>query len=154
EFELRPKDASIVKELPQKNWKDSGWLAARNRWPIYQRPLNIYEVHLSSWRQHEDGSWYTLSELQEELIPYVKEMNYTNIEFMPLMDLPLHASCCYQSTGFFSTSSTFVTIEEFQDFVEAAHQEGIGVLMDWVPGHFNRNDYGMAYYDGTPQFEY
>lgn len=154
EFEVRPKDASIVKELPQKNWKDSGWLAARNRWPIYQRPLNIYEVHLSSWRQHEDGSWYTLSELQEELIPYVKEMNYTHIEFMPLMEHPLDASWGYQSTGFFSISSKFGTIEEFQDFVEAAHQEGIGVLMDWVPGHFNRNDYGMAYYDGTPQFEY
>lgn len=154
EFEVRPKDASIVKELPKKKWQDSGWLASRNRWPIYQRPLNIYEVHLSSWRQHEDGSWYTLPELQKELIPYVKKMNYTHIEFMPLMEHPLDASWGYQTTGFFAISSKFGTIEEFQDFVEAAHKEGIGVLMDWVPGHFNRNDYGLAYYDGTPQFEY
>jgi len=154
EFEVRPKDASIVKELPKKKWKDSGWFAARNRWKIYDRPMNIYEVHLSSWKQHEDGSWYTIPELQEELIPYVKNLGYTHIEFMPLMEHPLDASWGYQPTGFFAISSKFGTIEEFQDFVEAAHKEGIGVLMDWVPGHFNRNDYGMAYYDGTPQFEY
>ena len=154
EFEVRPKDASIIKELPEKKWGDNSWLASRNRWPIYQRPLNIYEVHLSSWRHHEDGSWYTIPELQEELIPYVKKMNYTHIEFMPLMEHPLDASWGYQSTGFFAISSKFGTIEEFQNFVEAAHKAGIGVLMDWVPGHFNRNDYGMAYYDGTAQYEY
>lgn len=154
EYEVRPKDASIVKELPDKKWKDSGWLAARNRWEVYNRPLNIYEVHLSSWKHHEDGAWYTIPELQEELIPYVKNLGYTHIEFMPLMEHPLDASWGYQPTGFFAISSKYGTIEEFQNFVEAAHKEGIGVLMDWVPGHFNRNDYGMAYYDGTPQFEY
>ncbi|MEY8292504.1 1,4-alpha-glucan branching protein GlgB [Carnobacteriaceae bacterium 52-44] len=154
EYEVRPKDASIVKELPNKKWKDSGWLAARNRWEVYNRPLNIYEVHLSSWKHHEDGAWYTIPELQEELIPYVKNLGYTHIEFMPLMEHPLDASWGYQPTGFFAISSKYGTIEEFQNFVEAAHKEGIGVLMDWVPGHFNRNDYGMAYYDGTPQFEY
>ena len=154
EFEVRPKDASIVKELPQKNWEDVGWLASRNRWPIYSRPLNIYEVHLSSWKHHEDGSWYTIPELQEELIPYVKNLGYTHIEFMPLMEHPLDASWGYQLTGFFGLSSKYGTIEEFQNFVEKAHQEGLGVIMDWVPGHYNRNDYGMAYYDGTPQYEY
>lgn len=154
EYEVRPKDASIVKELPNKKWKDNGWLAARNRWEVYNRPLNIYEVHLSSWKHHEDGTWYTIPELQEELIPYVKNLGYTHIEFMPLMEHPLDASWGYQPTGFFAISSKYGTIEEFQNFVEAAHKEGIGVLMDWVPGHFNRNDYGMAYYDGTPQFEY
>lgn len=153
-FEVRPKDASVVKELPKKEWKDSGWLAARNRWPSYDRPLNIYEVHLSSWRQHEDGSWYSIPELQDELISYVKELGFTHIEFLPLMEHPLDASWGYQPTGFYGLSSKFGTIEEFQNFVEAAHQEGIGVIMDWVPGHFNRNDYGLAYYDGTPQFEY
>src|SRR5699024_9157541 len=109
EFEVRPKDASIIKELPEKKWGDNSWLASRNRWPIYQRPLNIYEVHLSSWRHHEDGSWYTIPELQEELIPYVKKMNYTHIEFMPLMEHPLDASWGYQSTGFFAISSKFGT---------------------------------------------
>lgn len=154
EFEVRPKDASVVRELPKKNWKDGRWLARRNRWPVYNRPLNIYEVHLSSWKHHEDGSWYTIRELQNELIPYVKKMGYTHIELMPLMEHPLDASWGYQATGFFAVSSKFGTMEELQDFVEAAHQEGIGVIMDWVPGHFNRNDYGMAYYDGTAQYEY
>ncbi len=154
EFEVRPKDASVVKDLPEKDWSDSGWIAARNRWPVYDRPMNIYEAHLSSWKHHEDGSWYTIPELQEELIPFVKEMGYTHIEFMPLIEHPLDASWGYQPTGFFALSSKFGTMEEFQDFVDAAHQEGIGVIMDWVPGHFNRNDYGMAYFDGTAQYEY
>ncbi len=154
EFEVRPKDASIVKELPKKEWTDSGWMATRNRWPVYDRPMNIYEVHLSSWKQHEDGSWYTIPELQAELIPYVQEMGFTHIEFMPLMEHPLDASWGYQPTGFYALSSKYGTMEEFQDFVEEAHNQGIGIIMDWIPGHFNRNDYGMAYYDGTAQFEY
>lgn len=154
EFEVRPSDASVVKTLPKKEWKDGSWMAHRNRNPIYKRPLNIYEVHLSSWKHHEDGSWYTIKELQEEMIPYVKKMGYTHIQFMPLMEHPLDASWGYQITGFFALSSKFGTIEEFQDFVEECHQEYIGVIVDWVPGHFNKNDYAMPYFDGTPQFEY
>lgn len=129
-------------------------MANKKRFSIYERPLNIYEVHMSSWKHHEDDSWYTIPELQEELIPYVKEMGYTHIEFMPLVEHPLDASWGYQATGYYAISSKFGTLEEFQQFVETAHQSNIGVIMDWVPGHFNRNDYGMAYYDGTPQFEY
>ena len=154
EFEVRPSDASIVKDLPDKSWKDTSWLATRNRWPVYNRPLNIYEVHLSSWKHHEDGSWYTIPELKNELIPYIRDLGYTHIEFMPMVEHPLDASWGYQATGFFAVSSKYGTIEEFQDFVEEAHKEGLGVIMDWVPGHFNRNDYALAYYDGTPQFEY
>ncbi|GEK90426.1 1,4-alpha-glucan branching protein GlgB [Alkalibacterium kapii] len=154
EFEVRPNDASVVRDLPDKKWKDGLWMANRKRLKLYDRPLNIYEVHMSSWKQHEDGSWYTISELKEELIPYVKKMGYTHIEFMPLMEHPLDASWGYQATGFYALSSKYGTIEEFQEFVETAHQENIGVIMDWVPGHFNRNDYGLAYYDGTAQFEY
>lgn len=154
EFEVRPKDASVVKDLPKKHWKDGLWMANRRRLEIYSRPLNIYEMHLSSWKQHEDGTWYTIKELQDELIPYVKKLGYTHIEFMPLMEHPLDMSWGYQTTGFFGLSSKFGTMEDFQDFVEAAHQANIGVLVDWVPGHFNRNDYGLAYFDGTPQFEY
>jgi 1,4-alpha-glucan branching enzyme len=154
EFEVRPNDASVVKELPNKEWEDNSWLATRNRWPVYDRPMNIYEVHLSSWKHHEDGSWYTITELKEEMIPYVRDLGYTHIEFMPVMEHPLDASWGYQATGFFAVSSKFGTIEEFQDFVEEAHKEGLGVIMDWVPGHFNRNDYAMAYYDGTAQYEY
>lgn len=153
-FEVRPKDASVVKFLPDFKWQDQSWLASRKRWPIYDRPLNIYEVHMSSWRHHDDGTWYTFADLARELIPYVKELGYTHIEFMPLMEHPLDASWGYQPTGFFGVSSKYGTIEEFQAFVNEAHQQGIGVLMDWIPGHFNRNAYGMEYFDGTPQFEF
>ncbi|MFL2061505.1 1,4-alpha-glucan branching protein GlgB [Marinilactibacillus psychrotolerans] len=153
-FEVRPKDASVVRALPEKKWTDGVWMASRKKRAIYEKPLNIYEVHLSSWKQHPDGSWYTIKQLQDELIPYVKEMGYTHIEFLPLMEHPLDASWGYQVTGFYAISSKFGKMEEFQNFVEAAHKENIGVIMDWVPGHFNRNDYGLAYFDGTPQFEY
>ncbi|MBM6614455.1 1,4-alpha-glucan branching protein GlgB [Desemzia sp. RIT804] len=154
EFEVRPKDASVIKELPQKKWRDGLWMASKKRFPIYERPLNIYEVHISSWNRHEDGSWYSIPELQMELIPYVKEMGYTHIEFLPLMEHPLDASWGYQATGYFAFSSKFGTLEEMQDFVEAAHLANIGIIMDWVPSHYNKNDYGMAYFDGTPQYEY
>lgn len=153
-FEVRPKDASVVKFLPEKDWQDHTWMNARRRWPVYDRPVNIYEVHLSSWRHHGDGSWYSIDELATELIPYVKDMGYTHIEFMPLMEHPLDASWGYQPTGFYALSSKYGYMEQLQNFVERAHQAGIGVIMDWIPGHFNRNDYGLAYYDGTPQFEY
>lgn len=154
EYEVRPKDASIVKSLREKEWSDGLWFANRDRFEIYERPLNIYEVHLSSWKHHEDGSWYTITELKDEMIPYVREMGYTHIQFMPLMEHPLDASWGYQITGFYALSSKFGTAEEFQDFVEECHKQNIGVLVDWVPGHFNRNDYAMAYFDGTPQYEY
>ncbi|MER2109706.1 MAG: 1,4-alpha-glucan branching protein GlgB [Desemzia incerta] len=154
EFEVRPKEASVIKELPQKKWRDGLWMANKKRFPVHERPLNIYEVHMSSWNRHPDGSWYTIPELQAELIPYVKENGYTHIEFLPLMEHPLDASWGYQATGYFAFSSKFGTIEEMQDFVEAAHLANIGVLMDWVPSHYNKNDYGMAYFDGTPQYEY
>lgn len=154
EFEVRPKEASVIKDLPQKKWRDGLWMANKKRFPTHERPLNIYEVHMSSWNRHPDGSWYTIPELQAELIPYVKENGYTHIEFLPLMEHPLDASWGYQATGYFAFSSKFGTIEEMQDFVEAAHLANIGVLMDWVPSHYNKNDYGMAYFDGTPQYEY
>ncbi|WP_051237722.1 1,4-alpha-glucan branching protein GlgB [Lacticigenium naphthae] len=154
EFEVRPKDSSVIKFLPQKKWNDGIWLANRKRLTVYERPLNIYEVHMSSWKHHEDGSWYSITDLKNELIPYVKSMGYTHIEFLPLVEHPLDASWGYQATGYFAISSKFGTMEEFQEFVDTAHQENIGVIMDWVPGHFNKNDYGMAYFDGTSQFEY
>ena len=154
EYEVRPKDASIVRELPKKDWTDTSWMASRNRWPVYDRPMNIYEVHLSSWKRHDDGTWYTITDLKNELIPYAKEMGYTHIEFMPLSEHPLDMSWGYQTTGFYALSSKYGTMEEFQAFVDEAHNQGLGVIMDWVPGHFNRNDYAMAYFDGTPQFEY
>src|SRR5699024_8958336 len=135
EFEVRPKEASVVRKLPEKKWRDNLWMANRKRLKTEKRPLNIYEMHISSWKRHEDGSFYSIKELQETLIPYVKEMGYTHIEFLPLMEHPLDESWGYQAVGYFAFSSKYGTMEDFQDFVEAAHFENIGVIMDWVPGH-------------------
>ncbi len=154
EFEVRPKDATIIKRLPQREWQDQEWMEKREKNSIYRQPVNIYEVHLSSWKHHDNGDWYSISELEEELIPYAKEMGYTHIQFMPLMEHPLDASWGYQITGYYGFSSKYGKMEDFQQFVETCHLNGIGVLVDWVPGHFNRNDYALAYFDGTPQFEY
>lgn len=152
-FERPPKDSSIVWDNPSHTWQDEEWMSARKTRNHSQSPLHIYEVHASSWRKHPDGRDYTFAELAETLIPYVKQMGYTHIEFLPLMDHPLDASWGYQVTGFYAISATYGTLDEFKVFVDRAHQEGLGVIMDWVPGHFSRNANGLAYYDGTPTFE-
>lgn len=153
-FEIAPKDATVVWGLEDFEWSDQVWMNQQWRKNSVNAPLNIYEVHASSWRRHPDGRTYTFAELAESLIPYVKEMGYTHIEMMPLMDHPLDASWGYQITGYYAVCGRYGTLEEFKDFVNQAHQAGIGVIMDWVPGHFCRNANALAYYDGTPTFEY
>lgn len=153
-FEIAPKDASVVWDLYDFEWKDKAWLNRRARSDKYKSPLQIYEIHGTSWKQHEDGSYYSFSELADELLPYVKKMGYSHIEFMPLMDHPLEASWGYQITGYFAVGGRFGTNEEFKEFVNQAHQAGVGVIMDWVPGHFCRNANALAYFDGTPTYEY
>lgn len=153
-FEIAPKDATVVWGLEEFEWSDQVWMNQQWRKNSVHSPLNIYEVHASSWRRHPDGRTYTFAELADSLIPYVKEMGYTHIEMMPLMDHPLDASWGYQITGYYAVCGRYGTLEEFKDFVNQAHQAGIGVIMDWVPGHFCRNANALAYYDGTPTFEY
>ena len=153
-FEIAPKDATVVWSLEDFEWSDQVWMNQQWRKNSVHSPLNIYEVHASSWRRHPDGRTYTFAELADSLIPYVKEMGYTHIEMMPLMDHPLDASWGYQITGYYAVCGRYGTLEEFKDFVNQAHQAGIGVIMDWVPGHFCRNANALAYYDGTPTFEY
>ena len=153
-FEIAPKDATVVWGLEDFEWSDQVWMNQQWRKNSVHSPLNIYEVHASSWRRHPDGRTYTFAELAESLIPYVKEMGYTHIEMMPLMDHPLDASWGYQITGYYAVCGRYGTLEEFKDFVNQAHQAGIGVIMDWVPGHFCRNANALAYYDGTPTYEY
>ena len=154
-FEIPPKDATVVWDLDEDyDWQDQSWLASRARRNLYENPLQIYEIHATSWKRHSDGSYYSFAELAEELIPYVIEMGYTHIEFMPLMDHPLEASWGYQITGYFAVGGRFGSNEEFKHFVNLAHQAGLGVLIDWVPGHFCRNANALAYFDGTPTFEY
>lgn len=153
-YEKRPGDAAVLYTISEKKWKDGLWQGRKKRSSTFKRPLNIYEVHASSWKHHDDGTPYTFKELKEELVPYVKEMGYTHVEFMPLMEHPLGTSWGYQLIGYFALSSYYGTPEEFQDFVEECHKNNIGVFVDWVPGHFCINDDTLPYYDGTPTFEY
>ncbi|GIO23575.1 1,4-alpha-glucan branching protein GlgB [Oceanobacillus sp. J11TS1] len=153
-FEKRPGNAAVIHHVPEKKWKDGLWFGRKKRSNFFKRPINIYEVHASSWKHHEDGTPYSFADLKEELIPYVKEMGYTHIEFMPLMEHPLGASWGYQLIGYFALSSYYGTPKEFQDFVEECHRNNIGVFVDWVPGHFCINDDALPRYDGTAQFEY
>lgn len=153
-YEVPPKDASIIQDLPDKKWTDGTWLANKKRRSSNKKPLNIYEVHVASWRKHADGRPYSFNELAETLIPYVKEMGYTHIEFMPVMEHPLEASWGYQISGYFAVAARFGNVLEFRDFVEEAHKNNVGVIIDWVPGHFCKNDYALPYYDGTPTYEY
>ena len=153
-LEPRPGTGAVIRKKKVKKWKDGLWMGRRKRFGFQKRPVNIYEVHASSWKLKEDGQPYTFKELKEELIPYLVKMNYTHVEFMPLMAHPLGMSWGYQLMGYFAFEHTYGTPEEFQDFVEACHQNNIGVLVDWVPGHYTQNDDALAYFDGTPTFEY
>lgn len=153
-FEARPGTGAIVRVRRERKWKDGLWMGRRKRFGFQKRPVNIYEVHASSWKLREDGSPYTFRELKEELIPYLEKMHYTHVEFLPLMAHPLGMSWGYQLMGYFALEHTYGSPEDFQDFVEACHRHNIGVLVDWVPGHFTQNDDALAYYDGTPTFEY
>lgn len=153
-LEPRPGTGAVIRKKKTKKWKDGLWMGRRKRFGFQKRPVNIYEAHASSWKLKEDGQPYTFKELKEELIPYLVKMNYTHVEFMPLMAHPLGMSWGYQLMGYFAFEHTYGTPEEFQDFVEACHQNNIGVLVDWVPGHYTQNDDALAYFDGTPTFEY
>ncbi len=153
-FEKRPGTAAVLHTIEEKKWKDGLWRGRQKRSHSFQRPINIYEVHASSWRHKADGTPYRFSDLSRELIPYVKEMGYTHIEFMPLMEHPLGMSWGYQTTGYFALSSYYGTPEELQEFVESCHLNNIGVFIDWVPAHYCANEDALPYYDGTPTFEY
>ncbi|ATW28211.1 1,4-alpha-glucan branching protein GlgB [Candidatus Formimonas warabiya] len=149
--EFRPHTASIVCELTDYPWEDMGWQMHKR--PPYQRPLNIYEVHLGSWRKRA-GEFFTFRELAAELVDYVGEMGYTHVELLPLTEHPYDGSWGYQGTGFFSVTSRYGTPHDFMFFVDRCHQKGIGVILDWVPGHFCTDEHGLRCFDGTFLYEY
>lgn len=153
-LENRPSTGAILQKAVTRKWKDGLWMGRRKRFGFKERPVNIYEVHAGSWKTDESGNPYTFERLREELIPYLVEMNYTHVEFLPLMAHPLGMSWGYQLMGYFAFEHSYGTPEAFKDFVEACHLHNIGVIVDWVPGHFTQNDDALAYYDGTPTFEY
>ena len=153
-MEKRPNTGSIIKTIPEKNWKDGLWRARRKKLGFKERPVNIYEVHAGSWKRNDDYSSYTFKQLKEELIPYLVEMNYTHVEFMPVMAHPLGLSWGYQLMGYFALEQTYGSPEEFQDFVEECHLNNIGVIVDWVPGHFCKDAHGLYRFDGSACYEY
>ena len=150
-MKLRPDGRSIIAERPN-GFADEKWLAQCSK--NYDKPLNIYEVHMGSWRQKEDGSWYTYAELAELLPAYCKKYGYTHLELMPLAEYPFDGSWGYQTTGFFAPTSRYGTPDELAQFINACHKQGIGVILDFVPVHFAVDEYGLKEFDGTPLYEY
>ncbi|MEK6538963.1 MAG: 1,4-alpha-glucan branching protein GlgB, partial [Nitrospirota bacterium] len=154
--EVRPNNASIVCDIDKYNWGDTEWLTIRQHKDLHQSPVSIYEVHLGSWkRKGGSGDGYlTYRELAHDLIAYVKEMGFTHIELLPIAEHPFDASWGYQVTGYFAPTSRHGTPEEFMYFVDHCHQNGIGVILDWVPGHFPKDAHGLAWFDGTALYEH
>ena len=152
--ELRPDSASIVYEPKEFKWTDEKWIKYRNNINVLEEPLNIYEVHLGSWRTREDGEFLTYEEIAKKLPKYVKEMGYTHVEIMPLVEHPLDASWGYQGTGYYSPTSRYGKIEGLKKLIDKLHELNIGVIMDWAPGHFCKDSHGLYKFDGTPTYEY
>ena len=149
-----PLTASVVWELDHE-WKDADWLKARIEKNQLDKPISIYEVHLSSWRKKSEGNrWLTYEELSHELVPYVKEMGFTHIELMPVMEYPYDPSWGYQITGYFAPTSRFGEPGDFMKLIEAFHREGIAVILDWVPSHFPDDKHGLGLFDGTHLYEH
>jgi 1,4-alpha-glucan branching enzyme len=153
-FERRPGTSPRVCGPADHAWQDAGWLENRKNWDWLHAPINVYEMHAGSWKRHPDGRFYTYRELAENLIPYVLDMGYTHIELLPVSEHPLDESWGYQATGYFAPTSRYGTPDDFRAFVDACHQAGIGVILDWVPAHFPQDDWALAHFDGTALYEH
>ncbi|HZJ32520.1 MAG TPA: 1,4-alpha-glucan branching protein GlgB [Vicinamibacterales bacterium] len=156
-FEVPPNSASIIWTEGRYEWGDQEWLRDRPSFAgWHERPMSIYEVHLGSWRRipEEGNRFLSYRELAETLVPYVREMGYTHIELMPVMEHPFSGSWGYQVIGFFAPTSRFGTPDDFRYFVDQCHRHGVGVILDWVPGHFPKDHHGLAYFDGTALYEH
>jgi 1,4-alpha-glucan branching enzyme len=155
-WEKKPLTASITWNFEYK-WKDSDWMATREKHNSLNSPYSIYEVHLASWMRpdpFDEESYFTYWEIAERLVPYVKEMGFTHVEIMPVMEYPFDGSWGYQGTGYFAPTSRFGHPEEFMAMIDAFHKEGIGVILDWVPSHFPYDSHGLFMFDGTHTYEY
>jgi 1,4-alpha-glucan branching enzyme len=154
--EKPPHTASVTADLGQYAWRDAEWMAARRERNPLEEPMAIYEVHAGSWRRNplEGHRSLTWRELAAELVPYVKGMGYTHVELLPVMEHPFDGSWGYQVTGYFAPTSRYGTPDDFRFFIDECHQAGIGVILDWVPGHFPRDDHGLRRFDGTALYEH
>ena len=153
--ECPPQTASVIYE-PQYQWKDQQWFAQRRQQDFSKQPMSVYEVHLGSWRRNGHGpeGFYSYREMAESLVPYVKEMGYTHVEFMPLMEHPFYGSWGYQALSYFSPTARYGTPEDLMYLIDCFHQNGIGVFMDWVAAHFPSDGHGLVYFDGTQLYEH
>ena len=152
--ETRPGTASKFYDLAGYGWGDGDWMDYRKSNPIYQKPLNIYEVHLGSWRRTGEDEMLSYRDIGKYLVPYVKEMGFTHVELLPITEHPLDASWGYQCTGYFAATSRFGTPHDFMWLVDQLHQAGIGVILDWVPAQFPKDAFGLYEFDGEPCYEY
>ena len=151
--QTRPGQASVVYDIESYSWNDSEWFNKRKENNISSSPMNIYEIHAGSWRKYPDGNFFNYQKLADELIPYLKEMHYTHVQLMPIMEYPYDGSWGFQTTGYYAPTSRYGTPSDFMAFVDKLHCEGIGVILDWVPSNFPTDDFGLARFDGSPLYE-
>ncbi len=151
---MRPETTSCVTSEAVYEWQDTEWINARATADWQHQAMSVYEVHVGSWRKHEDGSFYNWQELTDTLIPYVRGLNYTHIELLPVAEHPLDESWGYQVSGYYAPTARYGSPDGFRAFVDACHQAGIGVLLDWVPAHFPKDDFALAKFTGEPLYEY
>ena len=151
--QTRPGQASVVYDIESYSWNDSEWFNKRKENNISSSPMNIYEIHAGSWRKYPDGNFFNYQKLADELVTYLKEMHYTHVQLMPIMEHPYDGSWGFQTTGYYAPTSRYGTPSDFMAFVDKLHGEGIGVILDWVPSNFPTDDFGLARFDGSPLYE-